>query len=109
MESVKIMQRSVESKELAEEKRCKEALEKRESRFQKASKILKSLMHMLPTDSGASSLLIYFKSLEELFVQYGIQDDIKILLLSIKLPDRVRKLLGNLEASEKDSYDKVKN
>jgi len=64
---------------------------------------------MLPTDSGASSLLIYFKSIEELYSQYKIEDDIKILLLYTKLPDRVRKLLGNLETAEKDTYEKVKN
>ena len=109
LESVKIMQKAFEEKSERDVARVKEKDEKREIRFQKASKLLKNILYFLPTEAGTSSLLIYFRNLEEIFSEYAIEPDIQALVLFSKLPEKVRKLLGNIPADQKDTYEKVKN
>src|SRR2546425_9893232 len=109
LESVKIMQKTFEEKSDRDAARVKEKDDKREIRFQKASKLLKNILYILPTEAGTSSLLIYFRNLEEVFLQYAIEPDIQGLVLFSKLPEKVRKLLGNIPAEQKDTYEKVKN
>src|SRR3989442_4888995 len=109
LESVKIMQKAFEEKSERDVARVKEKDEKREIRFQKASKLLKNILYFLPTEAGTSSLLIYFRNLEEVFSEYAIEPDIQALVLFSKLPEKVRKLLGNIPADQKDTYEKVKN
>ena len=81
---------------------------KREVGFQKAAKLLKNILYFLPIESGTSSLIIYFRNLESIFTEYAIQPDIQGLLLFSKLPERVRKLLANIPADRKDTYEKIK-
>src|SRR3989441_7458185 len=109
LESVKIMQKAFVEKSERDVARVKEKDEKREIRFQKASKLLKNILYFLPTEAGTSSLLIYFRNLEEVFSEYSIEPDIQALVLFSKLPEKVRKLLGNIPAEQKDTYEKVKN
>src|SRR5437867_5561025 len=109
LESVKIMQKAFEEKSERDVARVKEKDDKREIRFQKASKLLKNILYFLPTEAGTSSLLIYFRNLEEVFSEYAIEPDIQALVLFSKLHEKVRKLLGNIPADQKDTYEKVKN
>ena len=108
LESVKIMQKAFEEKSERDMARAKEKDDKREIRFQKASKLLKNILYFLPTEAGTSSLLIYFRNIEEIFTQYAIEPDIQALVLYSKLPEKVRKLLGNIPAEQKDTYEKIK-
>src|SRR3989442_1916709 len=108
LESVKIMQKALEDKSERDVARVREKDEKREIRFQKASKLLKNILYFLPTESGTSSLLIYFRNLEEIFSEYYIEPDIQALVLFSRLPEKVRKLLGNMPAEQEDSYEKAK-
>src|SRR5437867_5575873 len=109
LESVKIMQKAFEEKSERDVARVKEKDDKREIRFQKASKLLKNILYFLPTEAGTSRLLIYFRNLEEVFSEYAIEPDIQALVLFSKLHEKVRKLLGNIPADQKDTYEKVKN
>src|SRR2546425_1403681 len=108
LESVKIMQKAFEEKSERDVARVREKDEKREIRFQKASKLLKNILYFLPTEAGTSSLLIYFRNIEEIFTEYAIEPDIQALILYSKLPEKVRKLLGNIPAEQKDTYEKIK-
>ena len=108
LESVKIMQKAFEDKSERDIARVREKDEKREIRFQKASKLLKNILYFLPTEAGTSSLLIYFRNIEEIFTEYAIEPDIQALILYSKLPEKVRKLLGNIPAEQKDTYEKIK-
>src|SRR2546425_4792314 len=108
LESVKIMQKAFEDKSERNIARVREKDEKREIRFQKASKLLKNILYFLPTEAGTSSLLIYFRNIEEIFTEYAIEPDIQALILYSKLPEKVRKLLGNIPAEQKDTYEKIK-
>src|SRR3989442_12899297 len=97
LESVKIMQKAFEEKSERDLARVKEKDDKREIRFQKASKLLKNILYFLPTESGTSSLIIYFRNLEEIYTEYEIQPDIQALLLFSKLTEKVRKLIGSIQ------------
>src|SRR3989442_379372 len=108
LESVKIMQKAFEDKSERDIARVREKDEKREIRSQQASKLLRNILYFLPTDAGTSSLLIYFRNIEEVFAEHAIKPDIQALLLYSKLPEKVRKLLGNIPAEQKDTYEKVK-
>src|SRR5437867_1349591 len=108
LESVKIMQKAFEDKSERDIARVREKDEKREIRFQKASKLLKNILYFLPTEAGTSSLLIYFRNIEEIFTEYAIEPDIQALILYSKLPEKVRKLLGNIPAEQKNTYEKIK-
>src|SRR3989441_6410757 len=108
LESVKIMQKAFEENSERDATRTREKDDKREIRFQKASKLLKNILYFLPTEAGTSSLLIYFRNIEEVFTQYAIEPDIQALVLYSKLPEKVRKLLGNIPAEQKDTYEKIK-
>src|SRR3989442_12194808 len=88
LESVKIMQKAFEDKSERDIPRVREKDEKREIRFQKASKLLKNILYFLPTEAGTSSLLIYFRNIEEIFTEYAIEPDIQALILYSKLPER---------------------
>src|SRR5207247_11223185 len=68
MEGVKILQKTSEEIAKQNAQRAKDTEGKKEVRYQKGAKILKSLLSILPTESGTSSLLVYFKNLEELYV-----------------------------------------
>src|SRR5437867_2091274 len=81
LESVKIMQKAFKDKSERDIARVREKDEKREIRFQKASKLLNNILYFLPTEAGTSSLLIYFRNLEEIFSQYAIEPDIQALVL----------------------------
>ena len=107
LESVKIMQKAFEEKSERDVARVKEKDDKREIRFQKASKLLKNILYFLPTEAGTSSLLIYFRNLEEVFSEYAIEPDIQALILYSKLPEKVRKLLGNIPAEQKTRMRKL--
>src|SRR2546425_12676310 len=96
LESVKIMQKAFEDKSERDIARVREKDEKREIRFQKAAKLLKNILYFLPTEAGTSSLLIYFRNIEEIFTEYAIEPDIQALILYSNLPEKVRKLLGNI-------------
>src|SRR2546425_1889738 len=108
LESVEIMQKAFEDKSERDIARVREKDDKREIRFQKAAKLLKNILYFLPTEAGTSCLLIYFRNIEEIFTEYAIEPDIQALILYSKLPEKVRKLLGNLPAEQKDTYEKIK-
>src|SRR6266516_7420290 len=95
---------NTESRTRADEKKTKKTEEdaRRETKMKKALKSTSGLFYTIPTEPIA--LITYFRNADQIFTDNGIEDDLKIHILTPHLQDSARNIIAVLPEDEKNSY-----
>jgi hypothetical protein len=67
---------------------------------------LRGTMSKMPQD--AVELVPYFRSVEQLFVDFGVEKKLRVHLLKPHLTEAARVLIARMEPSAGSDYDRVK-
>ena len=76
---------------------------RKDNRIFRASKITKQLLYNMPSDH--IGLLMYFKTVDGIFDENEIDQDLRISLLTPFMTEKARRMLSSLPPSDRDSYE----
>jgi len=85
------------------ETRAEAESSRRDVRLQKAVNVMKGILYHMPYD--VTGILLYFKNVDDLFLQNNIDNDLKISLLNPYLTEKARRVVMNLPPGDRDSYE----
>ena len=110
-EDMELRARDVKEREqldAAEEKERlqREEQQKKSERLRKASKKLEKILPKMTTDG--LEIPMYFKTVENYFHKFKVEDDLKIALLLPSMNEKARKVITRLNATQRENYEEVK-
>ena len=110
-ENAELRSRDVKERELraaADEKERvqREEQQKKSERLRKASKKLEKILPKMTADG--LEIPMYFKTVENYFHEFEVEDDLKIALLLPSMNEKARKVITRLDATQREDYEEVK-